>query len=118
VNESNLPDNVKQIAITAMQQFAIIENKNQIDTQMGLLVNGLDSDTYQVLFKAISVKAQLISFNLDDLEKVSKKLETIFTGIEMTKPIIALRVRHHINIGDLTTEKRGDLEEIFRGVFS
>jgi putative ATP-dependent endonuclease of the OLD family len=117
VNEANLPANVKEAAIITLNQFNDIANKNAVDTEMGLLVNGLDADNYSVIFKAIGIKAQLLPFNLKDPDKISKKLETIFGSFDMTKPIIALRVRHHVNINDLPIEKRNDFMEICNKIF-
>lgn len=92
-----------------MSGFVNISDKNSMYRE--LPNKNLDDFDKELMITIIKAKAELISLNLNK-QKVSADLVTIFQGLKLTKPKIALKLKDYIKANDLKKNNEGnELEE-------
>lgn len=92
-----------------ISNFVNISNKDNIYRE--IMNKNLDDYDKELMKNIIGAKAKLISLDLNK-QKVSSDLETIFKGLRLTKPKIALKLKDYIEVSDLEkNEKNSKLEK-------
>lgn len=106
-----------------ISNFVNIPNKDNIYRE--IMSKNLDDYDKEVMKNIIGAKAKLISLDLNK-QKVSSDLETIFKGLRLTKPKIALKLKDYIEVSDLEKKeedskleknKKDDIKNLIEHIF-
>ena len=85
----------------------------------------MDEFDKEIMLKIIGAKAQLIGLDLNK-QKISTDLESIFKGLKLTKPKIALKLKDYIRVVDfqkndkdseLEKNKKEDIKNLIEQIF-
>lgn len=106
-----------------ISNFVNISDKDNIYRE--IMSKNLDDYDKELMENIIGAKAKLISLDLNK-QKVSSDLETIFKGLRLTKPKIAIKLKDYIEVSDLAQNeedskleknKKDDIKNLIEHIF-
>ena len=110
-----LPDENKEELVNIVKQFDDPVNLVTIKREVGTRTD-LSRDDKLFLCDILDCKADLLPLTMGE-EQIGNTLKGIFGRLSLSKPKIALRVKNHINIEDLSARKQAELRTLIAGIF-
>ncbi len=116
LHDLDLPSEIKLDIQTKINTITLSSQINEIKRDLNIK-HSLDECNSSIINKVINIKFELLNLDLDS-HKVGKKLVNIFDSLDLTKPKIALRIEQYISLESMDVNKKEDITEFIRNVFS
>lgn len=115
IDDLELAESIKSDIKGRLNEITVSSERDAIKRDINTM-HRPDEYASSIISQLINIKFNLLTLDLN-AEKIGKTLENIFSGLKLTKPRIALKIKPHLDLSDLQSEKKEDIKTFIDSIF-